>query len=336
MNLLVLKNIKKSYEDGFNLDINKLAFRRGQVYVIMGGNGSGKTTLLNIAGLMEMPDTGEIIIDGVVISYSSKDILKIRHKIGYLMQNSFLFSKSVSDNVAYGLKQRKFSQKETEKRVNESLNCLGIEYLKNRNVKELSGGEKKRVAIAQVLVLNTDIILMDEPMAYVDTATVNIIEKLLHNSNNLSGKTIIITTHSVETAYRLSADIINLKSGHLDDFIHENVFYGNIEQSDNGIKVMKLNATVEIYLIAQKLGSAHIAIDPESILLSRNSFVSSARNSLYGTITKIESVGVNVRVFVDCGVEFCALITKKSYLDIKLNIGNSVYLYFKVNSVKVI
>ncbi|MBU0570907.1 MAG: ABC transporter ATP-binding protein [Candidatus Omnitrophica bacterium] len=319
---LCLEGIKKNYSGGFSLNIDTLVFLKGQVYVIMGPNGSGKTALLNIASSLEKPDKGQV---------------KRAREVGYVMQEAFLFNRSVYDNVAYGLRRRKkFSKNEIDKRVRKALSEMGIEHLRNRNAKELSGGEKKRVSIAQVMVLDTDIVLMDEPMAGVDEATVVAIEKLIERYKNERNKTVVITTHFLDQAYRLSADIITLKAGRVSAFVHENTFYGIIKKSDEGIGIMTVFDGVDIFLVSEKTGPVHIAIDPESIILSEERFASSARNLFYGTMTKVEELGPNVRVFVDCGIEFCSVITKKSYSRMGLNIGSAVYLSFKVNSVRII
>ncbi len=335
--IITLRNIRKKYHQAnFDLDIVQLDFSHDKIHVIVGPNGSGKSTLLKIIALLEKPARGKILFNNSDVSSNTRMKECFQKRTGFITQNPYLFNMDVFENVALGLKLRKHSRKEIENRVTGILQTLEIQHLSKRTVRDLSKGEYQKAAIAQILVLEPKIILMDEPMSNIDAKSTCVIEKAIKSIQKRIHATVIMTTHSLNHAYRLSSDIISIRDGRIVDFVHENVFTGEIQDFAGGLQSMKVSEKVEIVLSTSCKGKCYIAIDPENVILSKNFSEISARNSLTGTVTKIESLGPNVRVLVDVGVSMYSVITRQSFEEMNINLGSQVVLIFKVNSVKVI
>lgn len=210
--IIELKNINKKYgsrELFKNLDFS---IKKGEMVAITGASGSGKSTLLNIMGLIDKPDSGEVLICGNKNPYD-KEKIKLnlfRNNIGYLFQNYALVDNyTVSKNLDIALEYVKVTDKDKKKLKEEALDKVGLLDKLNNKVFELSGGEQQRVALARLMLKKNDIILADEPTGSLDENNKNIILKLLKQLNN-EGKTIVVVTHD-----KVVADIchreINIK-----------------------------------------------------------------------------------------------------------------------------
>lgn len=202
--IIELKNINKKYgsrELFHNLDFS---IKNGEMVAIIGASGSGKSTLLNIIGLIDKPDSGEVLICGNKNPYD-KEKIKLnlfRNNIGYLFQNYALVDNyTVSKNLDIALEYVK--GKDKKKLKEEALNKVGLLDKLNNKIFELSGGEQQRVALARLMLKENDIILADEPTGSLDEDNKAIILKLLKELNN-EGKTIVIVTHD-----KVVADICN-------------------------------------------------------------------------------------------------------------------------------
>lgn len=213
MGIIKLENISKSYTKevlkNINIDINE-----GEFISIVGKSGTGKSTLLNIIGLLEVCDSGNVIIDNEknIKINSAKSSEVLRNKISYLFQNYALVEYiSVYENLILALKYVKLSKNKKRERINEVLKYVGLENYESRKIYELSGGEQQRVAIARVMLKPSKIILADEPTGSLDIENRNNIIKLLRELNK-KGKTIIISTHDREIA-NISDRIIQLGNG---------------------------------------------------------------------------------------------------------------------------
>ncbi|MFH1799035.1 MAG: ABC transporter ATP-binding protein [Candidatus Omnitrophota bacterium] len=340
INTIEFKNITKKFSSNpFLLKIGSLKLCNENINVIVGTNGCGKSTLLNLIAGVDIPDKGSISFanNGCCISKN-----ELRGKRGFLTQGHYLFNMSVSENVALGLKIRKREKNEITSKVSEMLKILKINQLANRSIANLSGGERQRTAIAQTLVLEPQIILMDEPTANIDARNVFFIEELIKDMHKKYKPLVIITTHSFSQAYRISSDIISMSGGKIVDFTHENVFSGPAKEEEDGLKYMRIAGDKKIVFSEEKITAAcmredlHIAIDPDNIILSKNMVSSSARNHFKGRVSKIESCGSNVRLLIDIGAPLYAVITKQSFAELGINLGMTIYASFKVNSVRVL
>ena len=186
----------KSALDGVNVDIYE-----GEKIAVLGSNGSGKSTFfLNVDGVLT-PEHGKIIYRGTVIN--KKNLNELRKNIGIVFQDADnqIIASTVRAEVAFGPMNLKLPKEEILKRVDEALAYMNISELKDRPPHYLSGGEKKRVSIADIIAMKSEIIIFDEPTAALDPLNAMMLEEVLVKLGS-EGKTMLISTHDVDFAYR--------------------------------------------------------------------------------------------------------------------------------------
>ncbi len=218
--IINLKDINYSYFgkvpalSQVNLSVNK-----GEMFCIIGQNGCGKSTLLNIINGLIFPESGLYFYKGNSVN---ETILRdnafsnnFRQQFGYIFQNPDiqLFCPTVFDELLFAPLQMNLSLQEAEQRAIETLDYVGIANLKDRSVLSLSGGEKKKVAIASVLTINPEILLIDEPLAGLDPKTQTFFIEMLFELNR-AGKTIIFTTHHLDLIDHLQPRVAVLSEEH--------------------------------------------------------------------------------------------------------------------------
>lgn len=195
--MIKINKLNKKYGNRTVFKDFDIEFEEGAFVSIYGESGSGKSTLLNIIGLLEKFDSGDVIINGRKnIGIDSKEaILMRRNEISYLFQSYALIDEmTVYDNLKLSLEYRKYSKSEKDEKIREVLKYVGLSDKIKRFVYELSGGEQQRVAMARVLLHDTNIILADEPTGSLDEKNKQVILELLKKENE-KGKTIIVATH---------------------------------------------------------------------------------------------------------------------------------------------
>jgi ABC-type lipoprotein export system ATPase subunit len=219
--MLSIKEISKSFiQRGMVLDKLSLEVNEGDTIAVMGPSGSGKTTLMNILGLLDKPDSGEIIFRGNSIADFSEDqSAEYRNRnIGFVFQDHLLLPYlSVSDNIFLPLLASGHSQEELvskEKYIKRLMDQTGISDLKDKFPHRISGGEAQRVALVRALANNPSILLADEPTGSLDAGNAEKMGELLQEMNKEYGITIILATHSSDLAKKMSL-ILNLDSGKL-------------------------------------------------------------------------------------------------------------------------
>lgn len=201
--MIELKNVCYSYKEADALEYINLKIEKGEAVALIGPNGSGKSTLLKLINGIVFPKKGTYTFEGKEINekvLSESKFSKLFHKrIGFVFQNSEaqLFCSSVYEEIAFGPRQMGFEEFEVDKRVKDCLKLLAIEALEKRIPYNLSGGEKKRIAIASVLALNPEVLVLDEPMNGLDPKTKRFLRDLIIKLNS-AGKTIICSTHDFE------------------------------------------------------------------------------------------------------------------------------------------
>ena len=171
----------------------------GKIVALLGPNGAGKSTLfLHFNGILE-PTSGTVKIDGENVSYKKKDLMKVRQKVGIVFQNpdDQLFAPTVMEDVAFGPMNMGLSKEEVDLRVKESLEKVGMAGFEKKPPHHLSGGQKKRVAIAGILAMKPKIMVLDEPTSGLDPKGASHILQLLYQLNK-EGMTIVISTHDVD------------------------------------------------------------------------------------------------------------------------------------------
>jgi cobalt/nickel transport system ATP-binding protein len=218
--IITLKNIDYSYYGKIPALRNiNLSVKKGEMFSIIGLNGSGKSTLLHIINALIFPNSGEVLFEGNSVTEKSlheESIgMELRQRMGYIFQNPDiqLFCPSVFDELLFAPLQLNLPLETAKERAEQTLSFLGIEYLKDRPIYMLSGGEKKKVAIASVLTMNPDILLIDEPLASLDPKTQTFFIELLLELNH-AGKTIIFTTHHLDLIDHLQPRVAVLSEEH--------------------------------------------------------------------------------------------------------------------------
>lgn len=201
MNVIETKELCYSY-DGEESALDKVSVKipKGKITAIMGGNGAGKSTFfLNLNGVLT-PDAGQIIFNGKVIIHNKKNIKELRKSVGIVFQdpNDQLFSSSVRKDISFGAVNLGLSEDEISRRVDGAIERVGIKDLERRPIHALSYGQKKRVAIAGVLVMEPEVIILDEPTAGLDPIGVNELMKILIEIKETMGISIIIATHDMD------------------------------------------------------------------------------------------------------------------------------------------
>lgn len=218
--IISLKNVDYSYYGKIPALRNiNLSIKKGEIFSIIGLNGCGKSTLLHIINALVFPDKGDLIFDGNLITEKSlRDTntgLQFRQRMGYIFQNPDiqLFCPTVYDELMFGPLQLNLPLDTANERAEQTLSYLGIGYLKERPVYMLSGGEKKKVAIAAVLTMNPEILLVDEPLSSLDPKTQTFFIELLVELNH-AGKTIVFTTHHLDLIDHLHPRVAVLSEDH--------------------------------------------------------------------------------------------------------------------------
>jgi cobalt/nickel transport system ATP-binding protein len=218
--IITLKNIVYSYYGKIPaLNNISLSINKGEMFSIIGLNGSGKSTLLHIINALIFPVSGEVLFEGNSISEKSlRDIslvTKLRQRMGYIFQNPDiqLFCPTVLDELMFAPLQLNLPIEAARERAEQTLSFMGVNALKDRPIYMLSGGEKKKVAIASVLTMNPDILLIDEPLASLDPKTQTFFIELLVELNH-AGKTIIFTTHHLDLIDHLQPKVAVLSEEH--------------------------------------------------------------------------------------------------------------------------
>ncbi|SHI13845.1 energy-coupling factor ABC transporter ATP-binding protein [Clostridium intestinale] len=201
--MIRLEDVSFKYKNKVALNKIDINIEEGESIAIIGPNGSGKSTLLKLLNGIIFPSQGKYFFDETEISEErikdNKFSKSFHKKIGFVFQNSDtqLFCSTVFEEIAFGPIQMGLSNEDIEKRVNGCLKMLNIEKVKHEHPYNLSGGEKKRVAIASVLALNPEVLVLDEPMNGIDPKGKKFLKELLIMLNK-SGKTIICATHDFE------------------------------------------------------------------------------------------------------------------------------------------
>lgn len=208
---LELKNITKSFtkEDAVLNGIN-LTIHKGEFITLLGSSGCGKTTTLRIVAGLEMPDSGQVFLDGQDVTLMAPEA----RDVNTVFQNYALFPHmNVADNIGYGLKLKKVPKQEIKKKVKEMLELVQLPGYEKRKPSELSGGQKQRVAIARSLVNNPRVLLLDEPLGALDLQLRRAMQIELKKLQKKLGITFIYITHDQEEAINMSDRIAVMRDG---------------------------------------------------------------------------------------------------------------------------
>lgn len=283
---VIINDAVKAYGNFNAVDHVDLKIEEGELFTLLGPSGCGKTTLLRmIAGFNS--------IEGGVISFGKKvinDIPAHKRNIGMVFQNYAIFPHmTVFENVAYGLKARKLGKEEIERRVNEALEMVKIQDLKDRQPANMSGGQQQRVALARSIVIHPDILLMDEPLSNLDAKLRVEMRTTIKKVQRKLGITTIYVTHDQEEALAISDRIAIMKLGKIqqvgipkdiytrptNEFVANfigtsNVLEGRAVESNQGLTSICVDEEITIDLKLKKKvnGKVKVSIRPEEFIIT--------------------------------------------------------------------
>lgn len=215
--IIKTENLKYTYTDGTEalrgIDIE---ISRGEKIAIMGANGSGKSTFFLTLNGISRPTAGKIFIDGQEINYNRKSLIEVRKKVGIVFQDpdNQLFSASVRQEISFGLFNLGYNQEEVSKKVDRIIDELNISSFADKPTHFLSGGQKKRVAIADILVMDPEIIILDEPSSGLDPKHIKLIDDII-NSLSAKGITVIIATHDAQRSLAWADRLVLFHEGRI-------------------------------------------------------------------------------------------------------------------------
>lgn len=332
---LKLQHIDKNFKQFVLKDID-LEIAAGEYFVILGPSGAGKTLILEIIAGLIKPDSGEV---------SGVD----RRKIGFIYQDYMLFPHlNVFDNIAYGLKIKKVAKEKIAAVVERLADRQNIGHLLDRDIANLSGGEKQRAAIARAMAVAPECFLLDEPTAALDRNLRLQTRSMFLDLHKQTTATFIHVTHDFEEALALADRLAILIDGRIvqcgkpddvfnnpvskdvADFLgYRNVFGGAVKDG-----IIDLDG-VPVAIPLDNAESAYIAIRSDDIIISKRQIKSSARNSFKGKVKNVINRSSMVEVILDIGIDLSVDITRKSKEEMKIKPGDPMWVTFKVSSIKV-
>jgi tungstate transport system ATP-binding protein len=224
-----LQKVSKAYEGRRVLRVEALQIRRGEVFALVGPSGAGKSTLLRLLNFLEVPATGRICFLDAEFSASRPMPLAYRRRVTTVFQRPILLSRSVEANVRYGLGLR--GLRDADGRIDQALEQVGLQELARQRARTLSGGEAQRVALARAIVLQPDVLLLDEPTANLDPYNVGLIEEIVAELNRQRGTTVVLVTHNVFQAKRLSHRVALMLEGQIVEVADVEAFFESPQDS---------------------------------------------------------------------------------------------------------
>lgn len=217
MNVIETRNITYRYPDGTQA-LENVNFKapNGEMVALLGPNGAGKSTLfLHFNGILR-PTSGEVLVEEDLLGYKKNDLMKVRQKVGIVFQNpdDQLFAPTVIEDVAFGPMNMGLDTEEVEKRVKDSLEKVGMAGFEKKPPHHLSGGQKKRVAIAGILAMQPEIMVLDEPTSGLDPKGASQILRILYQLNQ-EGMSIVISTHDVDLVPLYASQVYIMSEGRI-------------------------------------------------------------------------------------------------------------------------
>jgi len=320
--MLELKNINKKLGK-FSLNNININVNNGDYFMLLGASGAGKTLLLEIISGIVKPDSGQILFNDTDICDKK---IQLRN-FGIVYQNQYLFPHlNVYDNIAYPLRNRKISKSLERTEISIIAEQTEISHLLKREIKNLSGGEAQRVAIARALATKPKILLLDEPLSFLDVQLKKGITDLLKRINQ-NGQTVIHVTHDYKEAFTLSSQISILEkgaviqSGKIDDvyklpkskfiasfFDIKNYFTGNVINKDNKVYFETSNCKL---LVSEKIPNdiSCVWISTVDIKLITDNNKSDFEELYHGKLIDIEKTHEGYNLVIDIGIQLIVGLT---------------------------
>ena len=237
------------YNSNFSVNDLSLTIEENSIYALTGNNGSGKTTLLRLLVGLLKPKSGTIKIFNEILTRDKNQLWKLRQRIGFLFQNpdDQLFAPTIEEDVGFGARNLGLEEEEVKKRVNWALEAVNLTEYRKFSPYDLSWGQKKRAALAGLLVMKPKLLILDEPFANLDFRSIYNHLKILETLRKEEKMTILFTTHNLFFIEHWADKVLVLNDG-------KAVFEGNIEEGLNNPKIKKLLGSYEdiLNLLNQK------------------------------------------------------------------------------------
>jgi molybdopterin-binding protein len=348
--LLELRDISVKLGN-FSLKSVNMLVDDGDYFILLGVSGAGKSMVLEtVAGLVR-PDAGSVFLNNRDITHEKIQ----KRRVGLVFQDHAVFPHmTVKENIAYSLHGRKLNLSEKKNKIDEIARQTGISEMLGRKPSSLSGGELQRVALARTLIQEPAILLLDEPLASMDTQLRSGLRGLLRKLNR-NGQTILHVTHDYEEALSLASRISVIhdgeilqtgtplevfqqpKSGFVAHFTGAKNFFRVKILKRSDFTVALVNDKVSIHLPGQlEEDQGYIIIQEEDVILSVNRIESSAVNNFEGLVRDIIPTRNGVEVLVDIGIMIYAVITRESMNHLQITEGNTLWISFKASAIRFI
>ena len=308
--MIHLENISKEYDGATVLSDINLYILKNEFLTLLGPSGCGKTTTLRLIGGFEYPTTGRVIYEGKDIT----DVPPYKRRVNTVFQKYALFPHlNVGDNIAFGLKIKKMSRGEIDRRVDKMLSLVNLAGYGKRSVDSLSGGQQQRIAIARALVNEPDVLLLDEPLGALDLKLRKEMQLELKSMQQQLGITFIYVTHDQEEALTMSDTIVVMNSGRILQIgppktIYDepkNAFVARFIGESNIIRGTMVHdelvsfSGVDFPCVDSGFGEnvpVDVVIRPEDIVI-----VGEDIGQLTGTVTSVLFKGVHYEMMIDAG-----------------------------------
>lgn len=350
--MIKIKNLKLSFSGRMNLAIDNLFIEEGKIFSVIGPNGAGKTTLLNIISLFQKPDSGSIKIwDKNILD--TKDAVAFRRKVSFIFSQPYLFSGTVYDNIALPLRLRGIND---VKSIDQMLGLFKIGHLKSNVAKTLSQGEKYRLSLARAFVSRPEIVLLDEPFLSLD---IPFKESIMHDLRKIiksSKITAMLVTQDQKEALAFADTLAVMINGRIlqqsipldvfsrpaskevADFVGvETIAEGTIFKKEDNLCYVKIKDRVVEVVSAYNLGDdVFVCIRPQDLVVSKHPDINSARNHFQARIISIEPYQLEYRLYLDCGFNLIASVTKQSIENLGLKVDNNIFVSFKATAIHLI
>lgn len=228
---LSTENLSFTYPDGTRALKNiNIEIEKGEKVAIIGPNGAGKSTLFSHFNGLTEPTSGCVKIEGKPISFEKDELLKVRQKVGIVFQdpNDQLFAPTVKEDIAFGPMNLGLSYDEVEKRVEDALKMVGMENYEDKTPHHLSGGQQKRIAIAGIIAMKPELMILDEPTAGLDPDGVKKVLNIM-NQLNEEGMTLIISSHDIDMISKYADKIFVLYNGEIIESGNKNKIFSDME-----------------------------------------------------------------------------------------------------------
>jgi len=338
----------------FDLDVD-FEVAAGEVAVVVGPSGAGKTSALNCIAGLDSPESGRIRLGDHTVfdSLSRVDVRPEQREVGYVFQDYALFPHlTVRSNVGYGLRARHRPADETRSRVDSLLEMLRIRDLADAYPGALSGGEQQRVALARAVAMLPKALLLDEPLAALDTTSRRHVRRELRDLLRRLGTAVILVTHDYEDALVLGRRILVMERGRISregtheelllhprsrfvaDFTGVNYYEGTAESGGDKPRRIRVGEAV-LHAVTDLEGPVSVSFFPSDVTVSTVDPRSSARNVFRGLVREVSNLGGRLRLQVDAPLPVVADITPDAYGSLALSEGTTVYVAIKATSVRV-